>query len=133
MQIWDCLFHQLLPHLPQSVSISSCELSLPWLPISAPPTGLDEYFFFNSLPVRFPYSSIFWQFWLFSVLKFVVVLLLAVRGSTVCLPMRPSWPEVLSFPFDWLGVPFLFLEWLLSPNSPHPFLSQSSNLHPQLI
>ena len=49
-----------------------------WLPISAPPTGLDECFFFNSLVVRLPYSSIFCQFWLFFVFKFVVVLLLVV-------------------------------------------------------
>ena len=41
--------------------------SLPWLPVSAPPTGLDECFFFNSLAVGLPYSSIFCQFWLFSV------------------------------------------------------------------
>ena len=38
-----------------------------WLPISVPPTGLDEFFFFNSLVVGLPYSSIFWQFWLFFV------------------------------------------------------------------
>ena len=42
-----------------------------WLPISAPPTGLDECFFFNSLVVGLPYSSIF-------CFKFVVVLLLDV-------------------------------------------------------
>ena len=48
------------------------------LPISAPPTGLDECFFFNSLVFRLPYSSIFCQFWLFFVFKFVVVLLLVV-------------------------------------------------------
>ena len=35
------------------------------LPISAPPTGLDECFFFISLVVRLPYSSIFCQCWLF--------------------------------------------------------------------
>ena len=35
------------------------------LPIYAPPTGLDECFFFNSLAVGLPYSSIFCQFWLF--------------------------------------------------------------------
>ena len=35
------------------------------LPIFAPPTGLDECFFFISLVVRLPYSSIFCQFWLF--------------------------------------------------------------------
>ena len=51
-------------------------------------------FFFNSLVVRLPYSSIFCQFWLFLIFKFVVVLLLVVRGGTVCLPMPPSWPEV---------------------------------------
>ena len=45
------LVHQLLP----------CGASPPpWLPISAPPTSLDECFFFNSLVVRLPYSSIFW-------------------------------------------------------------------------
>ena len=48
------------------------------LPISAPPTSLDECFFFNSLVVGLPYSLIFWQFWLFFVFKFVVVLLLVV-------------------------------------------------------
>ena len=69
------------------------ESSLTRLPFSAPPTDLDEYFFFISLVVRVPYSSIFCQFWLFFVVKFVVVLLLVVRGGTVCLPMPPSWPE----------------------------------------
>ena len=48
------------------------------LPVSAPPAGLDQCFFFNSLVVGLPYSSIFWQFWLFFVFKFVVVLLLVV-------------------------------------------------------
>ena len=64
------------------------------LPVSAPPAGLDECFFFNSLVVGLPYSSIFCQFWLFFVFKFVVVLLLVVQGGTVCLPRPPSWPEV---------------------------------------
>ena len=40
------------------------------------------------------HSSIFCQFWLFFVFKFVVVLLLVVRGGTVCLPKPPSLPEV---------------------------------------
>ena len=48
------------------------------LPVSAPPTSLDECFFFNSLVVRLPCSLIFWQFWLFSVFKLVVILLLVV-------------------------------------------------------
>ena len=51
-----------LPSLPAP---SCCMSSLSWLPISAPSTSVDEYFFFNSLIVRFPYSFILWQFWLF--------------------------------------------------------------------
>ena len=39
------------------------------LPVSTPPTSLDECFFFISLVVRLPYSSIFCQFWLFFVFK----------------------------------------------------------------
>ena len=46
--------------------------SLPWLPVSAPPTGLGECFFFNSLLVGLPYSSIFCQFWLFFVFKLLL-------------------------------------------------------------
>ena len=34
------------------------------LPVSSPPTGLDQCFFFNSLVVRLPYSLTFCQFWL---------------------------------------------------------------------
>ena len=40
---------------------------LPWLLVSAPPTGLDECFFFICLAVGLPYSLIFCQFWLFFV------------------------------------------------------------------
>ena len=64
------------------------------LSVSSPPTSLDECFFFNSLVVGLPYSLIFCQFWGFFVFKFVLVLLLVVRGSTVCLPTPPSWPKV---------------------------------------
>ena len=69
-------------------------------PVSAPPTGLDECFFFISLVVRLLYSSIFCQFWLFFVFKLVVVLLLVVRGGSVCLPMPPSWLEVVLIFFN---------------------------------
>ena len=69
------------------------------LPISSPRTSLDECVFFISLVVRLPYSSIFCQFWLFFVFKFVVVFLLVVQGGTVCLPTPPSWPEVSYFSF----------------------------------
>ena len=70
------------------------ESSPPQLPVSALPTGLGECAFFNSLVVGLLYSSIFWQFWLFFVFKFVVVLLLIVQGGKVYLPTPPSWPEV---------------------------------------
>ena len=49
-------------HLARSTSHS---LVSSWLPVSAPPTGLDECFSFISLVVRLPYSSIFCHFSLF--------------------------------------------------------------------
>ena len=59
-QMWDHLLCQLPP----------CRgSSLLWLPVSSSPTSLDEYFFINSLVVGLPYSSIFWQFWLFFCFK----------------------------------------------------------------
>ena len=42
------------------------------LPVSFPPTGLDECFFFISLVVGFPYSLIFCPFWLFFVFKLLL-------------------------------------------------------------
>ena len=88
--MWDLPVHQLPPWGETDTQLS----------VSAPPTGLDEYFFFNSLVVGLLYSSIFWQLWLSFVFKFVVVLLV-VRGGTVYLPMPPSWPEVsLCFSFN---------------------------------
>ena len=51
---------------PPSLSAATSHLSsLPQLPLSAPPTGMDECFFLNSSVVGLPYSSIFWQFWVF--------------------------------------------------------------------
>ena len=58
-----CWVHQPLP---------CWESSLPRLPISTRPTGLDECFFFISLVVGLPYSSIFCQFWLFFVFKLLL-------------------------------------------------------------
>ena len=52
--MWDCLLRQPPPHPKSS----------PPRRVSAPPTGLEECFFFNSLVVGLPYSSIFCQFWL---------------------------------------------------------------------
>ena len=101
-----------LPSLPAAASPDPilqpppcCEFSPPWLPISTPPTSLDESFF-NSLVVGLPYVSIFWKFWLFFVFKFVVVLLLVVWGGKVYLPMPPSWPEV-SFQLLYFSIPEL--------------------------
>ena len=74
-----------LPGQPATASptlvlwLPPCHESSPrWLLISAPPTGLDEYFFFNSLVVELPYSLIFWHVCLFFAFKFGVVLLLVV-------------------------------------------------------
>ena len=87
---------------------SFCSKPLIWLPVSFPSLLVpctfsfislfiaftsSSIFFFNSLVVGLPYSLVFWQFWLFVVFKFVV-LLLVVRGGKVCLPMPPSWLEV---------------------------------------
>ena len=68
---WPAPFHNLPPrwvHQPPPC----CESSPPSLPVSAPPTGLGEYFFFISLVVGLPYSSIFCQFWLFFVFKLLL-------------------------------------------------------------
>ena len=75
MHMWDHLVLRTHAALPES--------SLPQLPVSTPPTNLDECFFFNSLVVGLTCSWIFWQFWLFFVFKFVVVLLLVVQGGKV--------------------------------------------------
>ena len=103
---WDCPVRQPPPCRDSS------------LPVSTPPTGLDECFFFNSLVVGLPYSSIFCQFWLFFDFKFVVVLLWVVQGGTVYLPMPPSWPEVykpsfksLDFTYESHGCDW-FIDWL---------------------
>ena len=85
MQMWGHLVCQLPP----------CHASSPsQLQVSTPSTSLNECFFFNSLVVGLPYSSTFWQIWLFIVFKFVVFLLLVVQWGKVCLPMPPSWTEV---------------------------------------
>ena len=103
MQMWDHPVQQLSPRPVCQLPPPPCPPCPPgtaflWvfsaqLPVSAAPTSLDEWFFFNSLVVRPPYSSIFCQFWLFFVFKFVV-LLLVVRGGTVYLPMPTYWLEV---------------------------------------
>ena len=68
---WPAPFHNPPPHWVRQPS--PCRESfLPLLPVSTPPTGLDECFFFISLVVRLPYSLIFCQFWLFFVFKLLL-------------------------------------------------------------
>ena len=91
-RMWDHLVHQPPPYMP---ILPPCHMSFPPQLYSTLPTSLGECFFFNSLVVRLPYSLIFWQFLLFFVFKFVVILLLFVGGSKAYLTMPPSWQEVL--------------------------------------
>ena len=64
---------QLVPHSASLwVPPWQLESSPPWLPISAPPTGLDECFFFISLVVGLPYSLIFCHLWLFFLFKLLL-------------------------------------------------------------
>ena len=71
--------------LPQSTTLES---SLPWLPISASPSGLDECFFFISLVAGLPYSSIFCQFWLFFVFKLLLSFWLCEEAQCVYLRLH---------------------------------------------
>ena len=88
--MWDPLYRYCHFSMTQAIS------SPLWPPISTPPTHMDEYCFFKSLLVRLPYSSIFWQFWVFFVLRVVVIILVVPPGGKVSLPKPPSWPEVPS-------------------------------------
>ena len=58
--------------LPSPPAATLPQVLSTWLPISTPPTGLDECFFFNSLVVVVLYTLIFCQFWLFFVFKLVL-------------------------------------------------------------
>ena len=81
MQMWDHPVCQLPPRpsgLPAAALWQVLFVPPPWLPVSALSTSLNECFSFNSLVVGLPYSSFFWQFWLFFVFKLVVVLVLVV-------------------------------------------------------
>ena len=62
-QMWDCSVFERLPWHASSP---------PGLPISVPPTNLDECFFFYSLVVGIPYSLSFWHFWLILFLNWLL-------------------------------------------------------------
>ena len=65
---------------------------LPLQPVSTPPTGLDECFFFISLVVRLPYSLIFCQFWLFFVFKLLLSFFwLCKEAQYVSLRLHLGW------------------------------------------
>ena len=68
---WPALFHNPPPCWVRQPPPCH-ESSQPRLPVSTPPTSLDECFFFISLVVGLPYSSIFCQFWLFFVFKLLL-------------------------------------------------------------
>ena len=90
---------------------------------------MDECFF-NSLVVGVPCSLIFWQFWLFIVLKWDVILHLDVQGSEAFLRMPPSWPAKSLIPFEFILVygviwwsSFIFLH--ICPDVPTPFVEEA--------
>ena len=83
-----------------------CILSTPAAHL-APPTGLNKCVF-NSFIVRLPYSSIFWQLWLFFVFKFVVVLFwLCEEAQCIYLCLHLGWK------FPCLCVLDGFFSWVL--------------------
>ena len=86
-----CPFHNPPPHWVHQ-PLPCCESYPPQLPVSAPPTGLYECFFFISLVVGLPCSSIFCQFWLFFVFK-LLLSFFSLCEEAVCLPTPPSWLE----------------------------------------
>ena len=80
VQMWGCRvcwWSHCLPRLSHSLPclwVWPCcpKFCLPRLHVSAPPTSLDECFFFISLVVRLLCGSIFCQFWLFFVFKLLL-------------------------------------------------------------
>ena len=74
------------PFVPQSTTSLGPAVSPQVL--SAPPTGLDEYFFFISLVVVHPCGSIFCQFWLFFVFKLLSFFWLCEEAQCVHLRLH---------------------------------------------
>ena len=88
---WLAPFHNPPPHWV--CQLPPCRGSFPpQLPVSAPPTGLDECFFFISLFVGLPYSLIFCQFWLVFVFKLLLSLFwLCEEAQCVYLRLHLGW------------------------------------------
>ena len=109
---WPAPLHNPPPHWVRQ-PLPCCESSPPWLPVSASPTSLDECFFFISLVIGLPYSSIFCQF---SFFVFILLLSFCLWEEAVCLPTPPSWPEAQVL----FNAMFLSrLQVLLLKNKPH--------------
>ena len=90
---WPAPFHNPPPCWVHQ--LSPChESSPPRLPVSVPPTGLDECFFFISLVVGLPYNSIFCPFWLFYVFKLLSFFWLCEEAQCVslCLHLGQKFP-----------------------------------------
>ena len=94
-QLQPGLPHSTIPLGPQASALARV-LSIQ-LPVSAPPTGLEECFFFNSLVVRLPYSSIFCQFWLFFVFKLLSFSWLCKEAQCVYLCLHLGWKPYFFF------------------------------------
>ena len=100
------------PALPAIPSLGPPATTLPrvlftWLPISAPPTSLDECFFFNSLVVGLPYNLIFCQFWLVFVFKMLLPFFwLCEEAQCVYLCLHVGQKSASSF---LIWIPFIFL------------------------
>ena len=101
------------PSLP-AATLPTLVLQLPpchkssrtWLPISAPPTGLDECFFFNSLVVRLPYSSIFVSSGHFFILNLLSFFLLCKEAKCIYLCLHLGWKSKKNFFFKILFIYF---------------------------
>ena len=88
-QIWDLPLCQPPPHPPRSSSHHFA--ASPVRPAASPRPSypLDECFFFISLVVGLPYSSIFWQFWVFLFLNVLLSLFwLCEEAQCVYLRLR---------------------------------------------
>ena len=93
---WPALFHNPPPHWVHQLP-PCCKSCPPWLPVSAPPTGLDECFFI-SLVVGLPYSSIFCQFLLFFVFKLLLSFFwLCEEAQCVYLCLHLGWKSIFIF------------------------------------
>ena len=92
---WPVPFHNPPPHWVQE-PLPCRESSLPRLPISAPPTSLDECFFCIFLVLGLSYSSIFCQSWLFFVFKLLLSFFwLCEEAQCVYLCLHLGWKSTL--------------------------------------